>query len=120
MEDRFMKFVEKTDECWLWTGYTTANGYGQFRADGRVSYAHRVAYALWVEEVPEGSVVHHICAVRNCVNPAHLQAVTPQENVAEMVERTYYKDRIAELEDTIAALEIELARYREMEEGCGP
>ncbi|WP_149030425.1 hypothetical protein [Kitasatospora sp. MBT66] len=48
--------------------------------------------------------IHHKCAVRACVNPLHLQAVTPVENTAEMLERKALKARIAELEAELARL----------------
>jgi HNH endonuclease len=68
-------------DCWLWTGYVGDNGYGTAAISGhRRRYAHRLVYTLLVGPIPEGLVLDHRCKVRHCVNPAHLEAVTVQEN----------------------------------------
>ncbi len=77
--DRFDSFVEITDSCWLWNHSLTQNGYGRFR-DGKMWLAHRWAYEHFAGPIPEGLQVDHLCRVRNCVNPAHLEAVTASEN----------------------------------------
>lgn len=65
--------------CWLWDGATGATGYGQMsgRIDGkpRTIQAHRVAYEIMVGPVPDGLELDHLCRNRECVNPAHLEAV---------------------------------------------
>lgn len=45
-------------------------------------YAHRIAYELYVGPIPQGQEIDHLCRVRNCINPAHLEAVTHAENIA--------------------------------------
>jgi hypothetical protein len=97
MEDRFLKFVNKTEECWLWTGHCGTGGYGQFKLGGKPQAAHRVAFRLWVGEIPAAAVIHHRCATKACVRPDHLQAVSHQDNVAEMMKRTAYEAEIATL-----------------------
>jgi hypothetical protein len=81
--DRFWARVEKTDTCWLWTGSLNKDGYGQCFT-GRVrraeTSAHRWAYVALVGPIPDGLVIDHLCRVRNCVNPAHMELVTPREN----------------------------------------
>lgn len=74
---RFMAKVDQTGDCWLWTGAKTTNGYGAF--DKRV--AHRWLYERVVGPVPEGLQLDHLCRVRHCVNPAHLEPVTQRENL---------------------------------------
>ena len=80
-EERFWSKVDKRgpDECWLWQTGMVFGGYGKF-FDGKIIRAHRYAYQLLVGPVPEGLELDHLCRVRNCVNPAHLEAVTHQEN----------------------------------------
>lgn len=74
--------TDSADECWTWTGYTEAkSGYGRLSFGGARSYAHRVAYELAVGPIPEGLDLDHLCRVRNCVNPTHLEPVTRGENV---------------------------------------
>lgn len=64
--------------CWLWVGGTLRGGYGKVGNPTRL--AHRVAYELVVGPIPEGLQIDHLCQVRSCVNPAHLEPVTPKEN----------------------------------------
>ena len=78
---RFWAKVNKTPTCWLWTGSGTLDGYGQLYVDGRKNYVHRISYEIHVGRVPDGLVLDHLCRVRRCVNPAHLEAVTNRENV---------------------------------------
>lgn len=67
--------------CWLWTGWKTPTGYGRFKADVWSSVAHRVTFQLLVGPIPEGLELDHLCRVRGCVNPVHLEPVTHAENV---------------------------------------
>lgn len=80
-EDRFNKFVARTDTCWLWLGYVDGQGYGRFSDGGNVGYAHRWSYRFFIGVVPIGLQLDHLCRVRHCVNPSHLEAVTAAENV---------------------------------------
>jgi HNH endonuclease len=79
--ERFWNKVDKSGDCWLWTGYVTPQGYGMFRLNGLASRAHRVAYELVNGPIPEGLVVDHLCRVRHCVNPSHLEPIVFHENI---------------------------------------
>ena len=72
---------DKPDECWLWSGVKTHDGYGRIRFNGRMQYTHRVAYALHVGPIPDGLMLDHTCHERACFNPAHLEPVTHGQNV---------------------------------------
>ena len=72
--------------CWLWIASVKPNGYGNFRYAGKWRNAHRMGYTLYRETIPEGLDLDHLCRVRHCVNPAHLEPVTHQENMRRGVE----------------------------------
>jgi hypothetical protein len=84
VEERFRAKVgiDRVTGCWMWMG-PTDGVYGTFHVVGRRNpqKAHRVAYELFVGPIPEGLHIDHLCRVQLCVNPAHLEAVTPAENV---------------------------------------
>lgn len=97
---RFWSKVRKSDDsdgCWFWTERTDARGYGAFyttqTAHGGPSKAHRWAYELLIGPIPDGKYLDHTCHKptrcaggvdcphRRCVNPAHLEPVTNEENL---------------------------------------
>lgn len=80
--DRFTeKYRVDPSGCWIWTGAIGAEGYGRFGYPSRQTrLAHRVAHVLFIGPIPDGYQVDHICAVKACVNPDHLEAVTPLVN----------------------------------------
>lgn len=83
--ERFMsKVVWNGDEgeCWTWEGAKKPKGYGSFSpAHDRTQIAHRYAYEQFVGPIPAGLHLDHLCRNRARVNPAHLEPVTPRENV---------------------------------------
>ena len=79
--------VDAETGCWIWTAAKNRHGYGKFRLDGRMQYAHRVSFAAVNGPIPDGKVIDHTCNVRACVNPAHLHAVSQTENVRYAIER---------------------------------
>lgn len=80
-EEGFWMKVNKTEGCWFWEGSTNNQGYGAFAIEGKRYYAHRLAYVWLRGGIPDGMVIDHLCRVRNCVNPNHLEVVDFRENV---------------------------------------
>lgn len=83
IKEKLFSYIEKTDTCWIWNGPIGTGGYGMFSTAHHRGYsirAHRAAYQILVGDIPEGLVIDHLCRVRHCVNPEHLQAVTFNEN----------------------------------------
>jgi hypothetical protein len=82
LEVRFWSKVSKDDDgCWRWTGHLGRLGYGRFRVGTRTRPPHQVAYEMGVGPIPPGLELDHLCRNRSCVNPAHLEPVTRQENI---------------------------------------
>lgn len=66
----------QADGCWIWTGHIDRDGYGR----GPRSLAHRLVYEASGHSIPAGLELDHLCRVRACVNPDHLEPVTRVEN----------------------------------------
>jgi hypothetical protein len=91
LEERLLRKIEKQGNgCWIWQGGINKKGYGRIKLS-KHSYrvVHRVAYELWVEPIPKGFQVQHLCGNSLCCNPAHLVAGTAQESAAL---RTQYRE----------------------------
>lgn len=85
--ERFMQFVhpEPNTGCWLWDSALNKKGYGVFKVggrQGRLLSAHRFSYEMHKGPMAEGLETDHLCRVRCCVNPDHLEAVTNTVNMA--------------------------------------
>lgn len=66
--------------CWRWIASLTSGGYGQIAFNGRHYVAHRLAYEAAHGLIDDGVVLDHLCCLRECVNPAHLEPVTQATN----------------------------------------
>lgn len=81
--DRFRAkyVVDASTGCWNWTAATAGQyRYGVFYFDGRQGYAHRFAWLRFKGAIPDGHQVDHLCRNTLCVNPEHLEAVSPRTN----------------------------------------
>lgn len=67
--------IDNKSGCWNWRGHLS-KGYGYFGP--RV--AHRVVYEKVIGKIPDGLQIDHLCLNKRCVNPKHLEPVTPKEN----------------------------------------
>jgi hypothetical protein len=72
----------KTNEtgCWIWQLKLHSQGYARMSVNGRGTYVHRLSYQIWIGPIAEGLQIDHLCRVRSCCNPWHLEAVTPRTN----------------------------------------
>lgn len=86
LQERFWSYVDKTSDCWLWTGHKLDSGYCQFRVGPKRYRVHRLAYFLHYGVQPSG-IIMHTCDVRHCCNPKHLVDGTPAQNSADMVRK---------------------------------
>lgn len=68
------------DGCWIWMRYQDKDGYGWVGPGAPERAAHRLSYHLFIGPIPEGMTVDHLCFRSQCVNPAHLQLLTHEEN----------------------------------------
>lgn len=79
--ERFYDSISEDDGCWNWGGTVMKNGYGYLHVSGKNVRAHRWSYEHHVGPIPDGLVIDHLCRNKLCVNPEHLEPVTPGENV---------------------------------------
>lgn len=79
--------VDPLTGCWNWTASKLPSGYGRFSfgGDDNMGLAHRWSYEYFKGPIPEGNHIDHLCRNQSCVNPAHLDAVTPRENLIRAV-----------------------------------
>lgn len=78
----FWSKVDKTFDCWNWTGSLQSSGYGCWTFNGKRVLAHRVAYERLVGPIPAGLQIDHLCRNKVCVNPDHLEPVTAAVNMS--------------------------------------
>ena len=79
---RALSTPEPNTGCWLWKAALNHAGYGSVQSRGQYStLAHRAAYEAFIGPIPKPLTVDHLCRVRSCVNPKHLQIVSRVENV---------------------------------------
>lgn len=91
--DRFLAKTERHPSgCLLWIGAMLPNGYGSFRFEGKSQSAHRVAFKLFVGQIPEGAQVNHHCDVKACVEPSHLYVGDQSANQQDAVRRKRHKE----------------------------
>lgn len=79
LRKRLLLNIVLDGDCWRWPG-AKSHGHGQIYVERKMRYVHRVSYEEFVGSIPEGMVLDHLCRVRDCFNPSHLEPVTIKEN----------------------------------------
>ncbi len=109
------KYVDKSADCWLWTGAQSTTGYGQIRIKGALMFAHRLTFMMENGFIPESTCVLHRCDTPLCVRPSHLFAGTKADNTADMIAKgrvargealpqaKLTKERVSEVKRMLAA-----------------
>lgn len=67
--------------CWLWTSPLPPSGYARYTIGYKAYQAHRLSYETYIGPIPDGLQLDHLCRVRHCVNPTHVEPVTNWENL---------------------------------------
>jgi len=81
LPERARERIAFTPGCWQWLGAAYGYGYGSIRRHGKTVGVHRFVYEELVGPIAPGMQIDHLCRNRRCVNPSHLEPVTPQVNV---------------------------------------
>lgn len=84
MKHKLKPYIILENGCWLWRYSKDSKGYGTMwdKETGKVRKSHRVFYENHIGIIPDGKQLHHKCENKSCVNPSHLEVVTPLEQSA--------------------------------------
>lgn len=80
--EKFCRSYVLCNGCWLWIRGLTTMGYGICSIEGKARRAHRVSYEMvyGVTLTPD-QFLHHVCGVKSCVNPMHLEITNQVDHV---------------------------------------
>lgn len=80
-ERLWSRIMEVPTGCWEWLGTRGNKGHSVLSVNSKTESPHRIIYSLLVGPIPSGLHLDHLCRNTSCVNPTHLEAVTPKINV---------------------------------------
>jgi hypothetical protein len=81
------------NECWIWQGSKHRQGYGSLRYKRKYSLVHRIAWEVYIGDIPKGMKVCHKCDMTSCCNPKHLFLGTQKDNVKDGANKGRYDNR---------------------------
>lgn len=114
VSDRFWKQIERTKDCWNWSGTYDNHGYGRFRYDGRKWRAHRLAWLFSIGFIPGSLHVLHKCDNPKCCNPNHLWLGTHQDNIDDREKNGRNRPPIGERHSCHVLTEVEVKNIRKL------
>lgn len=83
--ERFVAKITVDGECWRRSAGLDEKGYGQFTFEGATQRSHRLSHIMFIGPIPAGLTIDHVkkrgCRFKDCVRPAHLEAVPNRENI---------------------------------------
>ena len=93
---RFISYIKKLEDCWIWSGGRSSKGYGKFMMNNKLEVASRASYILFKGLIEDGKFICHTCDNPPCVNPDHLWQGTNSENQFDSIKkgRRKYKNVI--------------------------
>lgn len=80
LPEKRLRFIVDENGCWLWTGCLDDSGYAAMSIRRKTVRVHVFTYTKKYGPIPAGKEIDHLCRIRRCINPDHLEPVTSQEN----------------------------------------
>ena len=99
-KEEFLKRVDQSNGCWVWTGNVNNQGYGRFRYQGKLELAHRASARIFKGIILQGrkeGIISRVCSNPLCVNPSHLEVAYRRDTVRKALWSQFVKENPEEL-----------------------